>query len=253
MMENDDMDGDMPDWVRDQPSHGSSSLGSTAIRRDNENSRLLKRQSLSRNNNGRGGRESLGNLGPVSPPSLQQPLNEYDDDDIECMGSLFDPVLLWFRAFHTLSLLCGLSCTIVNIYVLSKIMKSKTSNMNDDVGIRDIIIRVYTIICCLLIIITEIDWRYIMHRVRILDLWFFRGFYYAFVGFLSLSDGVNKYGIQPQDICGCIEIGMGFIYVLFGAMCVKSIKLQHLAKYENKNNNVEKNANPISELDFVSV
>jgi len=242
MMDNEDSS-DMPDWVRDPPMNPS--IG--AIKKETENSRLLKRQSILRGNNGK--RESLGSIN-ISPQQQIIVNNEYEDDDIECFGSFFDPVLLWFRTFHTLSLLCGLACACANLYVLSKLSTSIIIP-----SVRDISIRIYTVICSLLIVITEGDWRYIMHRVRILDLWFFRGFYYAFVGFLTLSDApIFKDGIQPQDICGYIEIGMGCVYVIFGVMCVKSIKLQHLAKYDKKNNNIEKNIiNPMSDIDFVSV
>jgi len=166
MMDNEDSN-EMPDWVRDpiNPPIGT-------IKKENENSRLLKRQSILRGN---GKRESIGSMN-MSPQQVV--VNEYEDDDIECFGSFFDPVLLWFRTFHTLSLLCGLACACANLYVLSKIT---TSSIITTVSIRDISIRIYTVICSLLIVITEGDWRYIMHRVRILDLWFFRGFYYAFV------------------------------------------------------------------------
>lgn len=238
-MNNDDVNNDMPDWCRDTDTITSSSLQSLGnTKRDSESSRLLKRQSLLRGNN-TNRRESLGTL---SPPITT--INEYDDDDIECFGSFFDPVLLWFRTFHVLSCCVGIATTIANIYVLSKYF-----NVYD---VRDVAIRLYTIICSMLIVISEIDWRYVMHRVRILDLWFFRGLFFCIVGFLTISDGpLFQNGIQPQDICGFIEISMGIIYVVFGIFCVKSIKLQHLAKYESKSNNEK--VNPIGSEDFVSV
>jgi hypothetical protein len=40
---------------------------------------------------------------------------------------------------------------------------------------KDIITRCYAIIFSVVIILAEIDWRYVMRRIRILDLWFFRG------------------------------------------------------------------------------
>ena len=62
------------------------------------------------------------------------------------------------------------------------------------------------------IFFVEIDWRYVMKRIRILDLWFFRGFFYFYVGFITVQ-GDSTF-TQPQDIIGLAMICMGAFYVL---------------------------------------
>ena len=58
---------------------------------------------------------------------------------------------------------------------------------------------------------TEIDWRYVMKRIRILDLWFFRGLFYFYVGFITIENDTTF--TQPQDIIGLTQISMGACYV----------------------------------------
>jgi hypothetical protein len=51
-----------------------------------------------------------------------------------------------------------------------------------------------------------------MKRIRILDLWFFRGFFYFYVGFITI-EGDTTFN-QPQDIIGLAQLAMGACYVL---------------------------------------
>ena len=51
-----------------------------------------------------------------------------------------------------------------------------------------------------------------MKRIRILDLWFFRGFFYFYVGFITVQ-GDTTFS-QPQDMIGLAMIAMGAFYVL---------------------------------------
>lgn len=70
-----------------------------------------------------------------------------------------------------------------------------------------------------------------MKRIRILDLWFFRGFFYFYVGFITI-EGDTTFN-QPQDIIGLAQLAMGACYVLmvgesndFIAYTVVSISVQ---------------------------
>lgn len=51
-----------------------------------------------------------------------------------------------------------------------------------------------------------------MKRIRILDLWFFRGFFYFYVGFITI-EGDTTFN-RPQDIIGLAQLAMGACYVL---------------------------------------
>ena len=98
-----------------------------------------------------------------------------DDSDIFCCCCSSDPVLFSFQCFHFTSGLTGLAAFAANIYTLTK----------PSITIRDTIVRSYALVFCLLIVIVELDWRYILNKVRFLDHWILRGFFYAFVGFVT--------------------------------------------------------------------
>ena len=51
-----------------------------------------------------------------------------------------------------------------------------------------------------------------MKRIRILDLWFFRGFFYFYVGFITVQGDSTL--SKPQDMIGLAMIAMGAFYVL---------------------------------------
>lgn len=86
-----------------------------------------------------------------------------------------DPVLNWFRMFHLLCGLLGLGSAAINIYVLT----------NPFIQLIDIVIHGYAILFSLLIVIIETDWRYVVSRIRVMDVWVWRGLFYALVGFMS--------------------------------------------------------------------
>ena len=76
---------------------------------------------------------------------------------------------------------------------------------------RDIITRCYAIVFCVFIVLAEVDWRYIMRRIRILDLWFFRGLFYFYVGFITLG-GDNTFFMNPVDTVALVQASMGAFY-----------------------------------------
>ena len=51
-----------------------------------------------------------------------------------------------------------------------------------------------------------------MGRLKVLDLWFFRGLFYAYVGFITLGD--DKTFSQPQDLAALVQMGFGAFYCL---------------------------------------
>lgn len=69
-----------------------------------------------------------------------------DDDNEDCCCCPVDPVLCWFRFFHTISGLIGVATLAANIFVLVTI-DSKSLNY------KDIIMRSYAVIFCILIIL----------------------------------------------------------------------------------------------------
>lgn len=79
----------------------------------------------------------------VSPPTRK------NDEDLEedCCCCSVDPVLCWFRFFHTISGLIGFATLVANIYCIAKI-DSITLNY------KDIIMRSYAVIFCVIIVVT---------------------------------------------------------------------------------------------------
>jgi hypothetical protein len=73
-----------------------------------------------------------------------------DDEEEDCCCFKVDPVLCWFLFFHSLSCCVGMATLAANIYVLAKI-DSITLNY------KDIIMRSYACIFCVLIILTGIS------------------------------------------------------------------------------------------------
>jgi hypothetical protein len=163
--------------------------------------------------------------------------DEKDDEDCCCP---LDPILCWFRLFHTLSGFVGVATAGANGFVIATI-DSITMDY------RDIIMRSYAVLFCIVIVFVEIDWRCMMRRFRILDLWFFRGLFYFLVGFMTVQG--DKTFTQPQDIVGLVQIGVGALYVLMGVLCIKSIKTQRLAIYESK----VSRSRPGAEVSYASV
>ena len=111
----------------------------------------------------------------------KQPINksadlaEEDDGDSCCCCCPSDPMLFSFQIFHFIAGLSGLAAFIANIYVFTR----------SDLSIRDAIMRSYALILCALVLIIEMDWRFIVNKMRFVDWWVFRGAFYTFIGFIT--------------------------------------------------------------------
>eukprot|EP00596_Hydrurales_sp_CCMP1899_P006100 CAMPEP_0119036766 /NCGR_PEP_ID=MMETSP1177-20130426/4701_1 /TAXON_ID=2985 /ORGANISM="Ochromonas sp, Strain CCMP1899" /LENGTH=211 /DNA_ID=CAMNT_0006997097 /DNA_START=159 /DNA_END=794 /DNA_ORIENTATION=- len=149
----------------------------------------------------------------------------YDEEEEDCCCFKVDPVLCWFTFFHSLSGCVGLATLAANIYVLARTNRAA-------LNYKEIIMRSYACIFCIIIILTETNWRYIMKRIRILDIWFLRGFFYFYVGFITIEGDLTF--TQPQDIIGLVQISFGALYILMGILCIKSMKMQRLALADHR-------------------
>lgn len=77
-------------------------------------------------------------------PYPSKPEEDFEED---CCCCPVDPVLCWFRFFHTISGLIGVATLAANLFVLITI---DTKSINA----KDIIMRCYAIIFCFIIILT---------------------------------------------------------------------------------------------------
>ena len=175
------MDSDTEDWTREEGTKG----------------KLYQASVVESGGGGRGGARAR-----MAPARVSA--SEHDEDE-DCCCCPLDPVLAWFRLFHLISGLVGCASMGANGYILAT--KDVVS-----MDYRDIITRGYAIIFCFVVVLAEIDWRYVMRRIRILDLWFFRGLFYFYVGFITL--GAEPTLTDPVDMAALAQICMGGFYCL---------------------------------------
>jgi hypothetical protein len=106
-------------------------------------------------------------------------LQEHEEEDSEedcCFGCCHsDPLLLSFQLFHFASGMVGLAALAANVYTYA----------SPDLNVKIAIVRAYTILFCLLIVIVEVDWRYFVNRIRFVEIWLLRGLFYVFVALLT--------------------------------------------------------------------
>lgn len=85
-----------------------------------------------------------------------------------------------------------------------------------------------------------------MRRLRLLDLWIFRGLFYIFVGLQTVDTnkiGVTQFTIAalsyPDNMVGFPIIISGLMYVLMGICCVKSVAESKRRKESNRYRELE--------------
>jgi hypothetical protein len=148
------------------------------------------------------------------------------EDSDKCCGRLFDPVIFWFRLLHIISLIgCTLAASM-NLYIIYK-----------NLGLnREICLRFFSIIFCFIIFCVEIDWIYIIKRLQVFDIWFFRGLTCIFIGILSI-DGHFSFE-RYHNIIGFFEICIGSIYIILFLMCIRDYETQRLKLFNSDNTDV---------------
>ena len=110
---------------------------------------------------------------PAEIHSGSTPKDDDEEEDWRCFPS--DPILACFQCFHFTSGVNGLLALVSNAYVYTL----------HDLPIYDLVLHGYAIVFCLLIVFVELDWRYIVSKVKYLDLWVLRGLFYVFVGVIT--------------------------------------------------------------------
>ena len=83
-------------------------------------------------------------------------------EDDECLCCKIDPVLCMFRIFHSFAILTILLGIVSNGCAISK------QGFND---VRDVMIRIFTILFSVALIFVEMSVRLIVRRVRVLENW----------------------------------------------------------------------------------
>ena len=91
-----------------------------------------------------------------------------------------DPVLFGIAVFHMLCGLLGIAGVIANVYYMSR--PSQHGHY------QHLILRTYAVSFCATIVAIELDWRFIMKRIKLLDLWIFRGLFYVYAGLQTTGE-----------------------------------------------------------------
>lgn len=167
-------------------------------------------------------RESIDNKSNSRIDDFNYTIENIDDSD-KCCGRLFDPVLFWFRLFHLISLMGCILTAGLNLFIIYKQLDLK----------REIFLRFFSIIFCFVIFCVEIDWIYIIKRMKVFDIWFFRGLTCIFIGILTIDGDLSfeKY----HNIIGFFEICIGSIYILLFLMCIRDYETKRHSLFNSEN------------------
>ena len=148
--------------------------------------------------------------------------SEDDDDDEQieedCCCCPMDPVLFGVMAFRFICFFLGIAGCVVNIYCMSRPSEREQYQHQ--------ILRAYATSFCATIVAVEVDWRVLIKRIKLLDLWIFRGLFYAYAGLQTTGEITSfdfKELARPQDIVGIALFGAGVLYTLMGTCCIKSV------------------------------
>ena len=190
-----------------------------------------------------------------------------DDDDAtfneDCCCCPMDPILLGITFFHGICFVLGLAGLAVHLHHLTRwgraVEGAVTADMRSNGGssassnssssssssgdnsysisdsypghhhsLKELLLQCYDVVFCLLIVVCEVDWRFVMRRLRLLDLWIFRGLFYIFVGLqtleLQINGDVDLDTLSNIDnMVGCLVMLAGVCYMCLGACCIKSV------------------------------
>lgn len=156
----------------------------------------------------------------------------YDTDDEEaledCCCCPSDPCLAALLLFHCIAGLLGVCAMVTNAYHLTKPMQQQQQAV-PNVYI-DHVLRSYSIVMSAVIVCAESDWKFLMRRLKLFDLWIFRGIFYAYVGLCTLDLYSTSFE-TPECIVGLALVVVGFLYVIFGALCLKSVAARRRNNY----------------------
>ena len=157
----------------------------------------------------------------------------YDTDDEDSMEDCcccpLDPCLAAFFFFHCIAGLLGVSSMAANAYHLTNKLSQQVAPPNIYI---DGVLRGYSIIMGCIIVCCETDWKFLMRRLKLLDLWVFRGLFYSYVGLTTLDMYSPTVYTSPECIIGFSLIVVGILYIVMGSLCLKSVAARMRSNYK---------------------
>jgi hypothetical protein len=143
---------------------------------------------------------------------------ELDELDEDCCFCPLDPILWWFALFTVISGMAAFAGLLINVVYIAK----HRADMTD----KAILLRVYATVFSGVICLIEIDWRFLVSRLRIFDLWLIRGAFYGYVGLITCSE-IEK-SLSPLNVIGSVIASVGVVYMVMGLCCMKTVRIRHI-------------------------
>eukprot|EP01031_Cornospumella_fuschlensis_P035646 gene35646-43234_t len=150
-------------------------------------------------------------------PEIVQPKNSIDLEE-DCCCCPRDPVLYYFYLYHFITGLVGLFCIVANVSI---IVDSRSIW-------RDKIMHSYLCLFSLVVVAVEIDFRFITSRLRLMELWLFRGLFYSFVGFGTVCASDPDAHSFYANAIGILLCVLGFGYACMEMFCLRSVLSERL-------------------------
>jgi len=199
-----------PQWLKTPPQEERNNRRSTGAGGGEDATGKGSRMSMSAAA-GRGRRSNISTY----DASEDEDEKGFEDD---CCCCPMDPVLLGIAFFHGICICLGIAGIAVNIHHIMQ--------PNEQGLYQDIILRSYSAVFCVIMVFCELDWRWVLRRLRLLDIWFFRGLFYIYIGLQTIDKigGLTLTALSSfDDMVGVPIIIAGAAYVVLGACCVKSV------------------------------
>jgi hypothetical protein len=152
-----------------------------------------------------------------------------DDENDSCCACMNDGYLIWFSLFSYIAIATSLASIVSN---LRFILAAKWAGV-PFLTVKNCIIRLYASCFLGVLVCIELEWKYVMRRIRFLDYWTFRGFTYAFLGIITgkyliqslatavtncfifiVVDELNDVKSNVADLTGSILTVVGVLYFL---------------------------------------
>lgn len=111
-----------------------------------------------------------------------------------CCGPT-DPLLWWF---HIISFFAG-ATALASMGASVKLLYS------EGITIRNLMLRGYSVLFCTIALTLELDIKFFVSRLAALDIWFFRGLFYIFIGLIT-SEYCTKYHMTAPLHCFILRI-----------------------------------------------
>jgi len=158
---------------------------------------------------------------PQPPPVLERaPLPERD------------PLLYVCRVLSIVTVLGALLCLLVNVISLFRSFDYRGFDYRVSVFVG--IMRCYTVLIAVLVILAETEWQALFRWWRILEFWVGRGLLQVLVAVLTRvlkrQSGETSVEGLLHEIASWWLLGCGILYIVAGLLCLGRIKRNRLKK-----------------------